>query len=141
MRYGPLPRDARLYLALIHAELGRHDAARQIAKELQISVGADLPSLGWIAEVYARCEDRAAAEAIVEKFDLLSDGADLSRYRQARLAMALGIKDLALALLNSSYTEEEPELPYVAVEQIFDPIRQVPQFADLIRKVHSAGAE
>jgi tetratricopeptide (TPR) repeat protein len=141
LRYGPVPRDARLYLASIYAELGSHDTGRQIAKELQISVGADLPSLGWIAEVFARCQDRAAAEAIVEKFDLLSDGADLSRYRQARLAMALGIEELAIALLNFSYSERDAELPYVAVEPRFDPIRQLPQFADLVRRVRSAGAE
>jgi TolB-like protein/Tfp pilus assembly protein PilF len=138
LRYGPIPLYAQLYLAMINAELGKYDTARLIAQEAEYCTGAHLPTLGWIAEVYARCQDRAVAEAITKKFGLFSEDAEISKYRQARLAAALGNREMAVSLLSASYSDKEAELPYLAVEPGFDSIRNMPEFSELVRRVWSA---
>jgi TolB-like protein/Tfp pilus assembly protein PilF len=135
LRYGPIPLDAQLYLALVNAELGKREVARLIAQQAQHCTGAHLPTLSWIAEVYARCQDVAVAEAIAKKFGLLSSDAEISKYRQARLAVALGDREMAMSLLTASYSDKEAELPYLAVEPGFDSIRQTPEFSELVRKI------
>ncbi|QHN02819.1 hypothetical protein FTO74_05095 [Granulicella sp. WH15] len=138
LRYGPIPLEVRLYLALVHAELGNHEAARSLALQAQRSAGAYLPLRGWIAEIFARCRQRALAESIVQEFDLLAENAQLSKYRQARLALALNDRDAALALLFASYANQDAELPYLAVDPRFDSIRELPQYAELVRRIRSA---
>jgi TolB-like protein/Tfp pilus assembly protein PilF len=135
LRYGPVPLEAQLYLAQIHAELGNRDAARRLAQQAQRCTGAYAPSLGWIAEIYARCQDRASAQSIIGKYGLMSAHAEISKYRQARLAVALGSPEIAIGLLSASYAEKEAELPYLAVEHGFESIRQSPQFSELLRQM------
>lgn len=137
LRYGPIPLDAQLYVALIYSELGKYEIARRIAEHAQRCVGADLPSLGRIAEIYARCEDHISAVSIIERFGLLSNDAGISKYRRARLAAALDRRDMAISMLSASYLDKEAELPYLVVEHRFDPIRQMPEFSELVRKIQS----
>jgi TolB-like protein len=135
LRHGPIPLDAQLYLAQSYAELGKHQAARALAQQAHRCAGAHLPTLSWIAEIYARAQDRASAEPIIERFALLSKDAALSKYRQACLAMAMGDQQRAFGFLSASYTAREAELPSLAVEPGFDSLRPLPEFAELIRKV------
>jgi TolB-like protein/Tfp pilus assembly protein PilF len=138
LRYGSIPPDAQLHLAMVNAELGKYETARLIAQQAQYCTGAHLPTWSWIAEVYARCQDRSVAEAITTKFSLLSEDAEISKYRQARLAAALGNRDMAISLLSVSYSDREAELPYLAVEPGFDSIREMREFSDLAAKIRSA---
>ena len=138
MRYGPIPVDAQLSLALIHAGLGRYEIANQLAQQVQRCTGADLPLLSRVAEVYAHSQNRSMAESITEKFSLLSEGAQMSKFSQARLALALGDQDLALSRLSASYADKEAELPYLAIDPRFDPIRQMPEFTELVDKTRFA---
>ena len=138
LRHGPLPLDAQLYLALIYAELGKTEMAIRLAQQAQHCTGAQLPLLSWIAEIYARCQDLAVAQSMSEKFGLLSAGAEISKYRQARLAVALGREEEAMTLLAASYAEREAELPYIAVEPRFASVRSRPQFSELLRQIRFA---
>ena len=140
LRFGPNPLEVRLYLALIHTELGNHDAARSLAQQAQRSAGAHLPLRGWIAEIYTRCRECSLAEVMAEEFSLRSADAQLSGYRQARLALALDDRDAAISLLSASYVNQDAELPYLAVDPRFDSIRELPQFAELVRKIRSANS-
>ncbi|ADV82539.1 tetratricopeptide repeat protein [Terriglobus saanensis] len=134
LRHGPIPLDAQLYLAQSYAGLGKHQTARALAQQAQRCIGVHLPTLGWIAEIYAYSQDRASAESLIEKFGLLLAGAELSKYRQARLAAALGDQEMAFAFLSSSYEGREAELPSLAVEPRFDSLRRLPEFAELMHK-------
>ena len=66
---------------------------------------------------------------------LLSSGAPLSRYRQALLSIALGDSEGALSLLSCALDRKEAELPWLAVDPRFDPIRQDARFAEIVSKV------
>lgn len=139
MRYGPIPVDAQLSLALIYAGLGRYEIAIQLAQQAQRCSGVDLLLLSRIAEVYAHCQNRSMAETITEKFGLLSEGAQLSKFSQARLAAALGDRDMAISRLSASYSDREAELPYLAIDPCFDPVRQMPEFSELVNKTRFTG--
>jgi TolB-like protein len=138
MRYGPIPVGAQLSLALIYASLGRYENATQLAQQVQRCTGVDLPLLSRVAEVFARSQNRSMAESITEKFGLLSEGAEMSKFGQARLALALGDQALAMSRLSASYSDKEVELPYLAVDPCFDSIRHMPEFSELVSKTRLA---
>jgi TolB-like protein/tetratricopeptide (TPR) repeat protein len=135
LKYGPLPLNVQLYLALIHANLGQFDEARRLAQLILRNGGPQMPLRAGATEILARCGDDAAPMAHEHK--LLSSGAPLSRYRQALLSIALGDSEGALALLSSALAEREAELPWLAVDPRFDPIRLNARFAEIVSKVRS----
>jgi TolB-like protein/Tfp pilus assembly protein PilF len=140
LRHGPIPLEAQMHLARIYTELGRANEARRLAEQAQRCSGAQAPLLAAIAEIHARCQDRVVAESMTEKFALLTPDVELSKYRQARLAISLGRQEIALSLLSASYREKDAELPYVAVEPGFDSLRQAPEFSALVGQIRAAGS-
>jgi tetratricopeptide (TPR) repeat protein len=135
LRHGPLPLSAQLYLAFIYAEMGKPEMAQKLALFAHRCCGAAPILLASISEIYARSGDLSTAESICNKHALLSPGAALSRYRQARVAAALGRNDEALSLLSAAYGEREPELSFLAVEPGFDPVRSTPEFLALVEQI------
>jgi TolB-like protein/predicted Zn-dependent protease len=134
-RYGPLPLSAQLYLALIYAATGKPELAQKLALYVQRCSGAQPVLMAWVSEIYARLGDLRTAQSICNKHALLSPNAELSRYRQARLAAALGRNTESLALLSAAYAEKEPELAFLVVEPGFDPVRATPEFAALLDQI------
>ncbi len=135
LRFGPLPLEVQLYLALIHIQLGHFEDARKLAQLVLRNGGAQLWLRAWCAEILARCGDNAAA--LADQFKLPSPDAPLSRYRQALLSIALGDSEAAFSLLSKSYADKEAELPWLAVEPRFDSVRSSSQFAEIVSKVRS----
>jgi TolB-like protein/tetratricopeptide (TPR) repeat protein len=135
LKYGPLPLEVQLYLALIHANLGQFDQARRLAQLILRNAGSQIPLRAGAAEILARCGDDMAPMAHEHK--LLSSDAPLSRYRQALLSIALGDSEGALSLLSSALEDKEAELPWLAVDPRFDPIRINARFAEIVSKVRS----
>ena len=135
LKYGPLPPDVQLYLALIHAKLEQFDEARRLAQLILRHGGSEMPLRAGATEILARCGDDVAPMAHEHK--LLSSGAPLSRYRQALLSIALGDSEGALSLLSCALEDKEAELPWLAVDPRFDPIRLNARFAEIVSKVRS----
>ncbi len=84
---------------------------------------------------------RSQAEAITAEFNLLAPDAPLCRYRQVRLAATLGDREAVISLLADSYANKDAELPFLAIDPRFDAVREVPQVADIIKKVRSGTSE
>jgi TolB-like protein/Tfp pilus assembly protein PilF len=135
LRFGPLPLEVQLYLALIHLQIEQRDDARRLAQLALRNAGAQLSLRGWVTEILARCGDDTAA--MTHELKLLSPTAPLSRYRQALLSIALGNSEATLSSLSSAYVDKEAELPWLAVDPRFDPIRMNPQFSEIASKVRS----
>jgi TolB-like protein/Flp pilus assembly protein TadD len=135
LRYGPIPLAAQLYLGLIYAGLDKPEPAMKIAQHAQRCGSSQPVLLGWIAEIFARAGDLTTAQSICNKHALLAADAGMSRYRQARLAVALGNSSHALSLLLASYAEREPELGFLAVEPGFDAVRATPEFNEIADRV------
>ena len=135
LKYGPLPLEVQLYLALIHANLGQFDEARKLAQLILRNGGTQMPLRAGVTEILARCGDDATPMA--QEHKLLSSGAPLSRYRQALLSISLGDSEAALSLLSSAFEDKEAELPWLAIDPRFDSIRLDARFAEIVSKVRS----
>ena len=135
--YGPLPPEVLIYQALVEVQLGHGDEAKKIAQTLQRGAGAQSLFQTGIAEIYALSGDRALAARIVEEFGLLDPAHPYSKFRKAGLSLALGDANKAISLLNESWEEREAELPWLAVDARFDPIRERPRVSKIVRSVRS----
>jgi TolB-like protein/tetratricopeptide (TPR) repeat protein len=133
--YGPLPVEARFYLALMAARLGNSDQAKLLIEAIRAASGGQLSMMAGIAEVLALNGENDQAHHIVGGLKLLSLDAAISRFRQALLAMALGDSEAALSFLRLAVEDQEAELVWIGVDPRFDVIRQTNQFKELAAKV------
>jgi TolB-like protein/Tfp pilus assembly protein PilF len=137
LTYGPLPLEIALYQALVHIRLGHHDEAKRLAQSVQRSVGGQLPLRAYIAEIFASCGDVSLATKIVEEFRLLTPTTGLSGFRQASLWISLGNWHKALSSLSEASANREAELPWLAVDPRFDPIREIAPYGEILDHVKS----
>jgi TolB-like protein/Tfp pilus assembly protein PilF len=137
LMYGPLPPEVLKYHALVQVQLGHGEEAKKIAQTMQRSVGALSLFQNAIAEIYALSGDRTRAAEIVEEFGLLNPAHPNSKFRKAGLSLALGDANKAISLLSESWEQREAELPWLAVDARFDPIRERPRVDKILRSVRS----
>lgn len=64
----------------------------------------------------------------------------VSSLRFAVLYALLGEKDRAFALLEKAFEDRHPWLVFIKTDPQFEPLRSDPRFADLVRRVESAGS-
>jgi hypothetical protein len=74
---------------------------------------------------------------VVDEFGLLDPAHPTSKFRKASLSLALGDVNKAISLLNESWEQREAELPWLAVDARFDPIRERPRVGKILRSVRS----
>jgi TolB-like protein/tetratricopeptide (TPR) repeat protein len=134
--YGPIPVEARFLLALMAAQLGENDQAKQLIEGIRPASSAELPMMAGIAEVFALSGDVGQARRMVQKFSLLSLDTAVSRCRQALLSLALGDGDGALSFLQLAAEDREAELVWLGVDPRFDPIRRSTTFKEIAGKVN-----
>jgi TolB-like protein/Tfp pilus assembly protein PilF len=137
LMYGPLPSEVLVYQALVQLQLGHGEEARKIAQTMQRNAGAQFLFQGAVAEIYALCGDKALAAGIVDAFGLLDPAHPTSKFRKAALSLALGDANKAVSLLNESWEQREAELPWLAIDPRFDPIRERPRVSKIVRSVRS----
>jgi TolB-like protein/Tfp pilus assembly protein PilF len=137
LMYGPLPPEVLIYQALVQVQLGRGEEAKKIAQKMQRSAGAQSLFQGAVAEIYALCGDKALAAGIVDDFGLLDPAHPASKFRKASLSLALGDANKAVSLLHESWEQREAELPWLAVDARFDPIRERPRVGKILGSVRS----
>jgi TolB-like protein len=138
LMYGPLPPEVLIYQALVQVQLGQAEEAKKIAQTMQRSAGGQSLFQGAIAQIYALCGDKVLAVGIVDEFGLLDPAHPTSKFRKAALALALGDANKAISLLNESCEQKEGELPWLAVDARFDPIRERSRVARILSSVRSA---
>src|SRR3984957_20313362 len=81
--YGPLPVEARGLLAVMAANQGENERAKQLIESIRPDSAAQLPMMAGIAEVLALLGEKEEANQIARAFRLLSVDAGISRFRQA----------------------------------------------------------
>ena len=137
LMYGPLPPEVLVYQALVQVQLGHGEEAKKIAQTLQRSAGGQSQFQRAIAEIYALCGDKALAAGIVDEGGLLDPAYPTSKFRKASLALALRDQNKAVSLLHESWEQREAELPWLAVDARFDPIRDRPRVGKIVKSVRS----
>ena len=93
--------------------------------------------MAGVAEVLALSGEMEQARQIVLDHKIFSQQTEISRFRQALLAVALGDNERSLSLLTSAVENREAELVWIGVDPRFDPIREQPMFNELVNKVLS----
>ncbi len=87
-----------------------------------------------LGAAYAKSGNRAKAEEILQK--LKDKGRDEIAPRSLAILYAvLGRSDEAFAQLEKSFAEHSSNLPFIAVEPIYDNLRSDPRFRDLRRRM------
>jgi TolB-like protein/Flp pilus assembly protein TadD len=137
LMYGPLPPEVLVYQALVEVQLGHSEEAKKIAQTMQRNAGPHSLFQTAIAEIYALSGERVLAAGIVEESGLLDPAYPNSKFRKASLSLALGDANKAISLLNDSWEQREAELPWLAVDARFDPIRERPRVTKIARSVRS----
>jgi len=135
--YGPLPVEAQFFVALMSAHFGMQDQAKKLARSIRPASGAELPMMAGVAEVLALSGEMEQARQIVLDHKIFSQQTEISRFRQALLAVALGDNERSLSLLTLAVENREAELVWIGVDPRFDPIREQPMFNELVNKVLS----
>jgi hypothetical protein len=133
--YGPLPVEAQFFIALMSAHFGMKDQAKRLARSIRPASGAELPMMAGVAEVLALSGELEEANLIVQGLKIFSQQAEISRFRQALLAVALGDTERSLSLMTLAVENREAELLWIGVDPRFDPIREQTVFKELVNKV------
>ncbi len=128
------PNFIRAYwgLGLVYEQQGRYEEAiAEFQKAEQLSNGASV-ALSALGHVYAVTKRRAEAEQMLARLLALHEQKLASPYIIAIVYAGLGDKDKAFAWLkkiNHKYL-----IAMVINEQYFDPLRDDPRFAELLRR-------
>jgi tetratricopeptide (TPR) repeat protein len=125
------------WLGMTLAALGRWDEA---IREIEAFGGAYSPDSHRSGAMIGYLQGRAGRrEAAIRCLEELRAGAAGGRSRAIHLAfvhIGLGAHDEAFAALELAYAERSDQLPYLAVEPLFDPLRPDPRFAALLERMH-----
>jgi hypothetical protein len=121
--YGPLPPEVLIYQALVQVQLGHGEEAKKIAQTMQRSAGGQSLFQRAIAEIYALCGDKALAAGSWTNLASLIPPTLPANFGRHRLRSPWGMQNKAVSLLHESWEQREAELPWLAVDARFDPIR------------------
>jgi eukaryotic-like serine/threonine-protein kinase len=109
------------------------EAVAMAEKALDASSGGQMfiAALGANYAAAGRVDD---ARAALERLDEMSKTTHVSPFHRALIHINLGEKEEALGLLQEAYAIHDGWLVWLGVEPELDPLRDDPEFADLLRK-------
>ena len=133
--FGPQPLECELYLALSRAREGLIEKAMGAARSLRKEASKQPASISRIAEIFAICGEEEIASEIANEWKLFSPQSAISRFRQARLALAFGHREAALSHLSMACEEREAELVWLSADPCFDALREDLLFHRILSRV------
>jgi adenylate cyclase len=75
---------------------------------------------------------RHAAEVLIAR----SGSSYVPAWQIGTLYTRAGMAKQALTWLEKAYFDHDPNIPYISVDPIFDPLRNTPEFQDLLRRIN-----
>ncbi len=125
---------ARLAIGLVLLEQGAKDRAILECERASQLSGHDPDYRAWLGYCYARGGRQEQARRALR--DVAASGLEkVAPLPLARLHLALGERDRALALLERAYRMRSDALVDVTWDHTFDPLRSHPRFQDLLRRI------
>lgn len=85
---------------------------------------------------YAKKGRRQEAEELIERFKDMAKKQYVMSYRIACIYAALGDKDKAFAELEKAFAERDSELHRLKVDPLMDPLRDVPRFKEMLKRLN-----
>jgi tetratricopeptide (TPR) repeat protein len=111
------------------------ESQRELQKALSLSPKDD-ETRAALGCVYALSGRRGLAQEILTELKQQAKVKSVSPYAVAMLCVGLSNKEQAYEWLEEAYEQRESELPWIAVEPIFDPLRADAHFHDLLRRMN-----
>jgi tetratricopeptide (TPR) repeat protein len=138
LQFNPDALDAHIFLGFVYVQQGKkQEAISELEKVVELS--GQSPSMRTLlGYAYASAGERDQALAILKEIDSRPNKGPVSNIETAMIYIALGNHDRAFELLNDAYERRAWQLGFLKVEPIFDPLRDDPRFADLMRRVNLA---
>ncbi len=126
----------------VHAQLGwtyfalnrNDDAIREMKIAYQNSDSA-VEYLAAVGFLYGRTGDRKESEKVLADILRLSKVEYVPPYLMGSVCVGLGKFDEAFIWFNRAIDEHSNSMEYLKVDPIFDPVRNDPRFAQLMKKV------
>ena len=116
----------------LNAALGEYQKAR--------ALNDDPSMLGLLAHAYAVSGNKTEALKIRDQLEVLSKQRYVSAYSFALVYLGLGDKEEALHWLERAYQDRGPDIAFIKVDPMLDPLRGDPRFEALVAKVFSGAA-
>jgi TolB-like protein len=91
---------------------------------------------GLLGYAYARIGQKDKAMETLNELNQLASRRFVSPYHQALVYLGLGENSQAIDWLEKAYEERSPWLDWLKVEPMFDPLRSVPRFQALYKKMN-----
>lgn len=135
--------DLDAHFAPAHQTLGwiylhsgkREEAIREFQNALKLSGTEDADLELDLGFAYAVSGKRDEARTILAKLEKLHEQGVVPSGSVAILHGALGETNEAFAWLEKAYDERDPQLTYIKAGRRFEPLRNDPRFAQLVRRV------
>ena len=122
-------------LGYAYLALGDYPKAIAECKEAANQYSLDPLRQAGLARAYALAGESKKAREILDELEGRSRTQYVPPYVLAMLHAALGEKDQAFALLNRGYQEQDPYLVRLRVDEVVDPLRSDPRFAELVARI------
>ncbi|MDT7605407.1 MAG: eukaryotic-like serine/threonine-protein kinase, partial [Acidobacteriota bacterium] len=133
------PQSALAYivLCLSYAQVGRHDEAVESGRKAVAALGRSPYTLARFASALARAGRKAEARAVLEEIEAMSGSRHVSRHLVATVLCHLGETDDAFDEFARALSERDARLIWMGVDPQFDPLRDDPRFAELLRRTNN----
>jgi tetratricopeptide (TPR) repeat protein len=125
---------AYLWLGLAHEQLGRpEEAVRTLERSLEVSPGSAIV-VAALAGAHAAAGRPHRARALLGEL-LAGEPGYLPSFEVAKVHLALGEREQALAWLEKAYEQRSHSMAFLRVDPQLAPLRSDPRFRDLLRRV------
>ncbi|MGH7536673.1 MAG: tetratricopeptide repeat protein, partial [Gemmatimonadales bacterium] len=105
------------------------------AERSRWAAGGDRDMVAALDRGHAEAGYRGAMHRAAETLAAKSRATNTAQFRVAQLYLRAGDQDQALAWLEKSYEARDPNMPYIGVARIYDPLRGDARFQDLLRRM------
>jgi TolB-like protein/DNA-binding winged helix-turn-helix (wHTH) protein len=124
---------AYVWLARAHEQKGMYEKAVKEYEEAERLTGRD--SSASRACVFAMAGKRSKALSLVDQTLRRQRRGEIRSLQVARAYVGVGEKDRALDWLEKTYAECDPNMVFLKVSPMWDPLRDTPRFRDLLRRM------
>jgi len=112
--------------------MGRHEQAMEMWRA---SYQGDLEALEALEEGYRTAGYSAALRGVADLLVRRSDTTYVRPWLIGTLYTRAGLADTAIPYLEQAFAEHDPNMPYISIDPIFDPLRQEPRFRALMDRL------